>query len=158
MKNIQRISALEKQPELVGENILLLQSDSAKYIVSVEAQELIKYNEPEKQFTEFPQGILVVHFSTYPDTLSKISANYAIHLEEKELWEAKGNVIAKNEKNEVLNTEFLVWDQAKRIIYSHEKVKVTTENDIILGEGFESDEQFDNWKIKKVTGIFTIEE
>jgi hypothetical protein len=46
----------------------------------------------------------------------------------------------KIQRNEILNTEYLVWDQKKKIIFSDKKVQVTTPNDIIFGEGFESDE------------------
>jgi hypothetical protein len=46
----------------------------------------------------------------------------------------------------------------KENIFSDKQVQVTTPNDIIFGEGFESDEQFENWKIQKVTGIFTLDD
>lgn len=158
MKNVVKVQEVEKLPELLGEDIYLRQSEMGQISISVFAKKFIKYNSPNKQLTEFPEGIIVVHYSIYPDTLSKISANYAVNFDEKEIWEAKGNVVAKNKKNEILNTEYLVWDQKKKIIYSNKQVQVTTPNDIIFGEGFESDEQFENWKIQKVTGVFTLDD
>lgn len=158
IKNVIKVEEVEKMPELLGDEISLRQSENGQIILSVYAKEFVKFSNENKKLTEFPKGIQVVHFSKYPDTLSKISSNYAVNYDDKELWEAKGNVVAKNTKNEILNTEYLVWDQKKRIIYSNKHVQVTTPNDIIMGEGFESDEQFNNWKITKVTGIFTIDE
>lgn len=158
MKHIIKVQDVERLPELLGEDIYLRQSEMGEITISVFAKKFLKYNSQDKQLTEFPEGILVVHYAVYPDTLSKISANYAVNYDDKEIWEAKGNVIAKNKKNEILNTEYLVWDQKKKIIYSNKQVQVTTPNDIIFGEGFESDEQFENWKIQKVTGVFTLDE
>ncbi|MBO7124801.1 MAG: LPS export ABC transporter periplasmic protein LptC, partial [Bacteroidales bacterium] len=107
---------------------------------------------------EFPKGIRVVQYSSYPDTLTMIFANYAVNNSEKGVWEARGNVIAKNVKNqECLNTEYLIWDQKKGIIYSNQKVQVSTPDDIIFGEGFKSDDQFTDWQVEKVTGVITFE-
>ena len=107
---------------------------------------------------EFPQGISVLQYSSYPDTLSLLTANYAINDEEKDIWEARGNVVAKNVKShEELNTEYLVWDQKKGIIYSDKKVRVITPDDIIMGEGFSSDDQFTEWQVEKVTGIISFD-
>ena len=156
IKNVLKVSEVEKLPELLGEEIYLNQSENGKVYLSVYAKKFIKYSKANLQQTEFPEGIRVVHFTNYPDTLSMISADYAVNYDEKEIWEAKGNVIAKNSKNEVLNTEFLIWDQKKRIIYSPKQVQVTTPDDIIIGEGFESDDQFNNWKIQNVIGVFTL--
>lgn len=158
ISNVIKVSEVEKLPELLGDEIYIRQSENGSVLLSVYAKKFVKYTITNKKRTEFPEGIQVVHFSNYPDTLSRISADYAVNYDEKDLWEAKGNVIAKNSKNEILNTEYLVWDQKKRIIYSTKHVQVTTPNDIILGEGFESDEQFNNWKIEKVTGVFTLDD
>ena len=158
IQNVVKVEAVEKLPELLGNDIVLRQSENGEVVLSIFAKKFVKFSNETKKYTEFPEGIEVVHFSKFPDTLSKISANYAVNYDEKEIWEAKGNVIAKNTKNEILNTEYLVWDQKKRIIYSNKHVQVTTPNDIIMGQGFESDEQFNNWKITKVTGIFTLDE
>ena len=77
---------------------------------------------------------------------------------DKDIWEARGNVVAQNNNNhERLNTEYLVWDQRNGIIYSNKKVQVSTPDDIILGEGFKSDDQFNDWQVEKVTGVISIE-
>jgi len=136
MKTIMKVSEVEKLPELLGEEIYFNQSEYGKIILSVYTPKVLKYSKTNNQQTEFPQGITIVHFKNFPDTLSKISADYAVNFNDKEIWEAKGNVVAKNFKHEILNTEYLVWDQKKRKIYSNKQVTVTTPDDIIIGDGF----------------------
>jgi hypothetical protein len=63
-----------------------------------------------------------------------------------------------NEKNEQLNTEHLVWDEQKGLIYSDKFVKINTGKEILMGEGMESDERFNRWKIKRPKGSITIKE
>ncbi len=157
-EQIKKVAQSEQVPLLSGENIYLTQSEYGNIILRVFTKELLQYANGEKNYTEFPQGMRAVHFNNYPDTVSFLQADYAINYADSEKWEAKGNVIARNVKNEQLNTEYLVWDQKKKMIYSNTRVQVTTPNDIIYGEGFESDEQFENWTVKKVTGVFTFEE
>ncbi|MCL2328556.1 MAG: LPS export ABC transporter periplasmic protein LptC [Bacteroidetes bacterium] len=158
IETIKKVSQSEQVPMLSGENIYFTQSEYGDIVLRVFTKELVQYANGEKNYTEFPKGIRAVQFNDYPDTVSLLQANYAINYADTDIWEAKGNVIVRNVKNEQLNTEYLVWDQKKKIIYSNTRVQVTTPNDIIYGEGFEADEQFENWTVKKVTGVFTFEE
>ena len=162
MKNVIQVSEFEKLPELSSENIHFSQSEYGKIVISIETPELTKTkkgeDDDEAEIMEFPKGIRVVQYSSYPDTLTMISANYAVNNSEDGVWKARGNVVAKNVKNqECLNTEYLIWDQKKGIIYSNQKVQVSTPDDIIFGEGFKSDDQFTDWQVEKVTGVITFE-
>lgn len=157
MKNVIKVSELEKVPELSGDNIHFTQSEYGKIVISIRTPIITESkNEDDSKKMEFPKGISVVQFSSYPDTSSMITANYAINHEDKGIWIAQGNVIAQNNKDR-LNTEYLVWDQKKGIIYTDKKVQVTTPDDIILGEGFSADDQFNEWEVENVTGVFSIE-
>lgn len=162
IENVIKVSEFEKLPELSGDNIVFRQTEYGKVILQITTPSLIKIKkteEDESDKMEFPQGFTVVQYSDYPDTMSTITANYAINYIDNDIWEAKGNVIAENVKDkERLNTESLIWDMKKGEIYSNHKVQVSTEDDIIYGEGFRSDEQFNDWKVEKVTGVITFED
>jgi hypothetical protein len=72
---------------------------------------------------------------------------------------ARGNVVVRNfQKQEQLNTESLLYDQMAKKVSTEEFVKITTLDRTILGKGMESDELFDNWVIKNVTGTFYVNE
>ena len=72
--------------------------------------------------------------------------------------EAKGDVVFINEVGEKLNTEHLIWNQKEERIYSEEFVKITTADEIIWGEGFESNQSFTNFKIKHIKGTILVED
>lgn len=109
---------------------------------------------------EFPEGFHVTFFDTLMAKKSELIAGYGVSYEKRKWMEARSNVIVINhDKNERLNTEHLVWDQEKKIIYSDVFVKITTPGDVLFGEqGFESDESFNNWVIRKTSGEFEIKE
>ncbi len=160
MKNVIEVSELEKLPLLSGDSICFVQKEYGKIVLSITTPKILKrkVDGDEQDVMEFPEGVVVVQYSSYPDTLSMISTNYAINYEADKVWEARGNVVAKNiQKQECLQTEFLVWNQKKGTISSDKKVQVTSPDDIIIGEGFISDDQFTDWQVQKVTGVISFE-
>ncbi|MEZ5197091.1 MAG: LPS export ABC transporter periplasmic protein LptC [Bacteroidales bacterium] len=71
--------------------------------------------------------------------------------------EAKNNVVVKNiQKNEFLETEHLIWDRNKGIIYTDVFVKITRDEEVIYGDGMTSDQNFESYKIKNASGEFII--
>ncbi len=153
MEEVKKLTTHIEYPEFTAENITIYRSDSAKVIFRLTAPEMIKYNTKEKNYVLFPKGIYAIHyFPDYPQVESYIKANYAKYLPEDKLWEAKGNVEAQNRKGEKLYAEQIFWNQEKQIIYSDKNVKIETEDEIIYGTGFEADQYFEHYKIKKIRG------
>jgi LPS export ABC transporter protein LptC len=107
---------------------------------------------------EFPQGIDVRFFNKEEEEDSHLMADYAIRYPNKGIWEARGNVQVTNRKGERLDTEYMVWDEREEIIYSDEFVRITTGNQVIMGEGFKADQNFEKYEIEKVTGELYVED
>jgi hypothetical protein len=59
---------------------------------------------------------------------------------------------------EKLETELLYWDQPKNLIYSDRFVKITNEDQIVMGTGFESDPKLTKRKIKKVSATIYLKD
>ncbi len=66
---------------------------------------------------------------------------------------ATGNVIAKSDSGQTLETQYLRWENRTRRIISDAPVKLTTQTDTLYGTGFVSDEHLKNWKIERPTGV-----
>ena len=88
---------------------------------------------------------------------SHLVADYAIFFEKRELWEAKGNVVARNADGQILYTQQLFWNQATKRVYSNVDSKVVQGQDEFIGEGFESDDKFEKWSFRKFTGKLTVD-
>ena len=46
----------------------------------------------------------------------------------------------------------MYWNQKTKKVYSEKFVKIETPDEVIYGEGFESDEEFTSYVIKKIKG------
>ena len=103
-----------------------------------------------------PKGIDLKFYDDSLNIISTLTSNYAINRESENIMEARNNVVVVNKKGERLNTEHLIWDQKAKKIYSNEFTKITTQDEILLGNKFEANEDFTNYKISRVKGNFNI--
>jgi LPS export ABC transporter protein LptC len=142
----------EEFPLEVQYNLTLNYSDSANKRVELYALVAENYSQLEEPKMRFPKGIEVQFFDMLGNETSRMRANDATHYSKKKFWEAYGDVVVVNSKGEQLNTEQLFWDEKEHRIYSEEFTKLSSPDKIIMGEGFESDEDFENPVITKVTG------
>ncbi len=133
-------------------------TDSARLQLRIQAPEIHRYSKLNQDYTEFPSGVFAEFFDTKGNVESQLESRYAIYYAEKDLWEVKDSVVVINQAGEILNTEQLFWDERNRTIYSESYVRVTRPNEVIMGEGFESDETFTRWKIKNIQGTIYIDD
>jgi LPS export ABC transporter protein LptC len=88
-------------------------------------------------------------------TQAKVTAKYA-KCTNNNLWELRDSVVVINDKNERLETEVLFWNQEKDKIYTDRFVKITSEDQISQGIGFESDSHLTVRRIFKVTAEISV--
>lgn len=159
--DIEMVNALTERkqvPTLVGENMEIVYTENGKVKVRALAPESMYYQYAEEPYHEFPKGITVYNYDDSLNIESTITANYAIFYEEEELWDARYDVVAQNNKGQILNTEQLFWDQKTKKIYSDDMVKLTSGDDVIFGEGMDSDEDFNDWVVRKPSGKIYLQE
>ncbi len=158
MEMVNAFSNQESIASVKASNIEILYTENGKLKVRIIAPSTQYFQYAEEPYTEFPEGIEVHKFDDTLAVESSLTASWALYYENKKLWNARYNVVATNRKGEILNTEQLFWDENKKTIYSNDMVKITTSDGVIFGEGFESDENFDDWVIRKTSGIIYVEE
>ncbi len=156
LETIETLTKTDETPVESGYNIKIVYSSHSHIRMILEAPRMDRF-EGEEPYLELPEGVSVVFYDSLENVNSTMSANYAISYEKKNLLEARNDVVVVNELNEQLNTELLIWDQQKEIIYSDKFVKITTEDEVLYGDGFEADERFSQWVIKKPRGTFSID-
>jgi len=157
LETIRTITAQEEpKPVEEARNVEVVYSSYAKIRMTLTAPRMIRFNLPENR-VEMPEGIEVFFFDTLMNQTATLSARHATNFLDRQVFEARNDVVVVNEQNEVLNTEQLTWDQNKGIIYTEKFVKITTRDEVLFGEGFESDERFTQWEIKQPRGTFRVE-
>lgn len=157
IEKIKAITTKDNSPFEISKNVELYYSENGKVEVLLKTPLLERYL-GESPYLEMTKGIEVYFYDSLMNISSQLTANYAISYENEKITEARNNVVVINEKKEQLNTEDLIWDERKSIIYSNVYVRITTLDETLHGEGFESDERFEKWHIKNPNGIFNVKE
>lgn len=157
MEEVNAIVEEELLPTEVAEEIRIIYSDSAQLKVILEAGHMERF-QGENPYLEMSEGVHVRFYSDGVRVESELTSNYAISYQNSDIMEAKENVIVVNKKGETLNSEHLIWDKKEEKIYTEEFVKITTEDEVIFGHGFESNQDFSKYRIKKIKGTINITE
>lgn len=158
-KQVAKMAHMDKIPMEVQKNFLLTYSDSSFLRMKLRAPLAERYPLAEEPYLEFNEGITVTFYNNQGQEDSRLVADYAVQYIEKHLWLAQGNVVVNNRNSgEQLNTEELYWDEKSETIYSDKFVKITTAEEIIMGEGFEADQGFTQYELSKVTGTIILDE
>jgi len=114
------------------------------------------YAQAREPYREFRRGVKITTYQD--DSLTTVDAvltsNYAIYYTDRELWEARGDVVVEKSDGKTLYTQQLFWNARTRKIYSNVDSKIVQSGgrDVFIGEGFESDEEFKDWRFRRMKG------
>lgn len=144
-------------PTQQGKGITMIYTDSSRLKMVLKAGQMLTYDKNVKEpFTLLPDGLTMGFYSAEEKLEATLSANYGIHYPQRKRMEVKYNVVVVNKNGETLNTEHLIWDEVTKKIHSDVFVKITTAKEIIMGKGFESNEDLTQYQIKEVTGTIQL--
>lgn len=159
MRDVMALPRNKLSPSQIGDSVTMLYTDSAKLKLMVKANRMLLFDKNVSEpFTILPKGVFVTFFDEEEQVSATLRANYGVRYDKSRRMEAKDAVELVNRRGEKLETEKLVWDENKGRIYTDAFVKITTDKQVIMGTGMESNQDFTKYEIKKVTGILQLNE
>ena len=158
LKEVAAMDFSDTVPDISARNIDFTFSDSAMVQIRLTGPVMHAY-EGEDPYMVFPEGFMVEFYDSVLNVTTTITGLYGIHYREKKFMEARQNVVVTNfETGERLDTEELIWDMNKEIIYSNKFVKITSEDGVIFGDGLEAEQDFSKRKILNPSGEIEVKE
>lgn len=156
-KEIQNIGILDSGPQSIAENIDTKYTDSGKLKSHLISPKMLNYSNREFPFYEFPEGI---NFTIFDDdnNESNVVAEYAIIYNETDLIDLQGNVVLITHNKDTLYADQLFYDQKTEWMFTNSPVRFITKDQIINGNGFDSDKNFTQAQVLETTGTIFIDE
>ena len=145
-------------PRLHSLDVTTVVSDSGITRYRINTPQWDMFDRSSQPYWEFPYG---VHFERFDEQLvvdANIYAEYAKFLENEQVWELRGDVRATNIQGELFETEQLFWNQKTEKIYSDSLIKITQEDFIIIGKGFESNQEMTKYDVKHTQWVIPVDE
>jgi LPS export ABC transporter protein LptC len=138
-----------------GKDVQINYSDNGVVRIQASGPTATRFN-TEKPYLEFPDGIKILFYNSAREVESTLTAKHATAVENSHSMTARDSVVVVNNKGEVLNTDELIWDEEKKIIYSNSFVKIATKDEILYGNGMIANENFTDYTIKHITGTIKV--
>jgi len=136
----------------------MLYSDSAKVRVHIVSPVLNKYINQTKPYEEFPHGISVEFIDDYQNVYSKLTAKYAIRMNNDNRIIIRDSIVMFNYVTKTkLETSELIWDQTGRKIYNNKFAKISNPKDTLFGYSFFADQDFSYYEMRQMGGNFGVD-
>jgi len=159
IKEVESLTVQEIRPELYGENVEFIYTDSTRIQYKAFAIEFLQMKTEEEEYNEFPKGGNVIQYNEDGSQAWKIKSNYAKNFVADQLWELRNDVVATSDDGKTINTELLYWDQKKKEIYSDQYVRITEKDGQMLeGNSFTADDKLNRIILSRVSGEVYLED
>lgn len=162
--DINEVNAITDREFLKKEEanfVTILYSDSAQVKVRITADKMIRHLERSNPRDEFPEGIYVEFLGESGKAYSWLKADRATRYEKESEVVAQGNAKFYNRKEEMLTSTELIWNENDSKLRTNKFVRITQpmKGDTSYGYGFEANEEFTQFEIKKKTSsIFNMQD
>ncbi len=141
---------------MLTRDVTTLISDSGMTRYRISTKLWLVYDEARRPNWRFPNGLFLEQFDNNFEVEATIRCDSAIYFKAEKLWRLDGDIVIRNAKKELIETEQLFWDQALHEVRSDSFVHIERADRILEGYGFRSDEQLRNYMLNKPSGIFPI--
>jgi LPS export ABC transporter protein LptC len=118
---------------------------------------MLNYSNREFAFYEFPEGINLTLYDE-DNNESHVVSDFAILYDDTDLIDLQGNVVLSTHNRDTLFADQLYYDQKRQWLFTNQPVRFRTADQIINGNGFDSDRNFTQAGVLEVTGRIFIAE
>lgn len=140
-----------------AEDVTIIYSTEGQTKAKLFAKTFVTRSDMKPSYVEMKDGLRVDFFDAALNVTSTLTAKYGRYFQEKGNILVQDSVEVKNNKNETLHTEELVWNEKIQKFYSDKFVKVVTPTQIIFGDGLEANQDFTQYQIKNVKGTIAVD-
>ena len=157
LREAKHYDDMQDRPAEITKAARIIYSDSARITATLEASRMERFRDDKNKIV-ITDGLKMIFYDPHPQESARVTANQGERLINEQKTILRNDVVVINEAGDTLETEYLVWEEQKDLISSDKTVKVTTEDEIIIGEGFESDPSFKEYTFYKITGTLEVEQ
>lgn len=156
-KDVQKIGMSENEPIGVAENINLKYTDSGRVKAVLVSPKMLDYSNRDFPYNQFDEGVTLDLFDD-DNKRTVVVADYAIIYNRTNLIDLQGNVKITTNTRDTLFAEQLYYDQKTEWLFTNQPVSFRKGQDLIHGNGFDSNIKFTNAEVLEVNGIITLDE
>ena len=158
LKGVQQMEIPDDAPQSVGKGINLKYIDSGQVVATLKSETMRDFSNKEFPYREFPDG-LVVEFYDEERKKNTVTANYGVIYNLTGLIDLQGNVVVVTSDSTELTADQLYWDQKRNWVFTDRPNTIRFKNGALNdGQGFDSNQEFSNFRSRSNVGVQILEE
>ena len=146
----------ENLPVEIVEGAEMVHTQSGVLKFKIIANTINRFKDLEPQIV-FSNGFEIIFYTDSGLVKSVLKALHGEIDKTNNIMIASDSVVLLSSEGKKLETQQLIWDENKNQIYTDKRVIITTDKEIIEGEGFKSTPDFMQYSISKIQGTFNFE-
>ncbi len=158
LKQVRAFGLEGDAPQAIAEGINLKYTDSGRLVATLKSPKMLDFSNKSFPYREFPDGVEVEFFDE-ENNRNIVNADYGIVYEKTHLIDLQGNVSIITADSTRLEASQLFWDQDNSWVFTDKANTIKFPNGAInKGLGFDSNQDFSNFRSRTNTGVQIIEE
>lgn len=158
LQEVRAFSLEEDAPQAIAKDINLKFTDSGRLVANLKSPKMLDYTNKSFPYREFPDG-LEVEFFDEQNRKNTVNADYGIVYEQTKLIDLQGNVVIITADSTKLEASQLFWDQDRSWVFTDKPNTIRFPDGSYTEDlGFDSNQDFTNFRSRTNTGIQIIEE
>jgi LPS export ABC transporter protein LptC len=158
LKGVRELEMPEDAPQAIGAGINLKYTDSGKVVATLKSERMRDFSNKSFPYREFPQG-LEVEFFNEENQKNTVTANYGVIYDETGIIDLQGDVVVITSDSTRLMADQLYWDQNNNWVFTDQPNTIKFKNGAVNeGQGFDSNQEFSNFRSRSNVGVQIIEE
>lgn len=154
----EAIKERDSLPMMKTLGVTTLISDSGVTRYRIKTEEWLIFDKKRPSYWAFEKGVYLEKFDSLLHVDASIKADTAYYYDKQKLWKLMGHVAIKNLQGNKFNTELLYWNQTTEKIYSDKFIRIEQPDKIILGHGFDSNQEMTIYTIHNIEGVFYMDD
>lgn len=139
-------------------NVTYTFSDSAHVKNVLKAGQVDQYQDGDSMYSQISKGFELRFYTSTGELDGKLTARNGYIYNRNADMTAKDSVVFENKAGEKLQTEELHWNQDSATVKTNKFVTITRKNDVIMGKGLISNQNFSKYEILQPTGFIYLNE
>lgn len=148
----------QKLPDQMLYNADITHSENGHVDMRLTAPIVAQYTTPERK-TLYPEGVNIVFYNQQLQKTATVAAKYAATYDDKGLSMIKDSVVIIDcNTHDTIYLEDLIWSKNEGRVYSRHLVEAHNGQRVTFGDGFESDDAFNNLRIIRQRGTIEVKD
>ncbi len=139
-----------------GVDMLISEDGVVRYHVI--AEEWKFFDKLVPQLITLEKGVLLQVLDSLMQPESNLVADTAYYIKDTKVWHLRHNVHAENINKEEFDTQELFINNTSERMYSDSLIQIKQDKQIIIGHGFESNNNMTEYTIRQTEGVFPVTE